>query len=70
MTKIISISDEAYEKLSLMKGQDSFTRIILKIIGSHSNKQKLLSFAGKGGIDEFKIKNLKKDWNKWSQKYA
>ncbi|MDA3836716.1 MAG: hypothetical protein PF542_03770 [Nanoarchaeota archaeon] len=70
MTKIISISDEAYQRLSTIKGGDSFTKVILKIVKAHSNKEKILSFAGKKGIDENLLKKTKKDWNKWSKRYA
>lgn len=70
MTKIISVSDEAYEKLSSIKGQDSFTKIILKIINETTNKERLLSFFGSNSLDEKKIQNLKEDWNKWSERYA
>ncbi len=70
MTKIISLSDEAYKKLSLIKGQDSFTKVILRMVEINKNKEKLLEFAGRGGIGEKEIINLKKDWNKWSKRYV
>jgi predicted CopG family antitoxin len=44
MTKIISISDEAYEKLKRRKGNASFTKAILSLL--ESRKRHLSDFAG------------------------
>lgn len=45
MTKIISISDEAYEELSKLKNGSSFTEVILNII-QEKKKDSLIKFAG------------------------
>ena len=56
-----------------MKGKDeSFTIVIDALIEKKgkSNKEEILSFAGKGGIDEKAIADLKKGWKTWTEKYA
>jgi predicted CopG family antitoxin len=46
MTKIISITDEAYIRLSnLKKGKESFTDVVLKLT-EKEKKRSLLDFAG------------------------
>jgi len=46
MTKVISISDDAYETLKDLKtGDESFTRVILRL-GQQQEKQNLLDFFG------------------------
>ncbi len=70
MSRIISITEDVYETLTRLKGKDSFSRIIRELISKTSNKEKILSFFGKGGIDEEKIKELKPLWKKWSEKYV
>jgi len=45
MTKVISISDEAYEKLSRMKNDKSFSKIIVELVIDKS-KDDLMQFAG------------------------
>ena len=44
MTKIISISDEAYEKLKKMKNGYSFSKVIIELTKTRSN---IMDFAGK-----------------------
>jgi predicted CopG family antitoxin len=44
MTRIISISDEAYEKLARIKGKDSFTQAILRLL--REPKGDIMSLAG------------------------
>ncbi len=72
MSKLINISNETYSKLKAMKGKESFTVIIENLIEkkSESNKEKLMEFFGKGSFDEEKLKELKKGWKKWTEKYA
>lgn len=45
MTKVISISDEAYEELKRMKNGMSFTKIILDIT-KEMKKCSIMEFAG------------------------
>lgn len=45
MTKIISISDEAYEELSRMKNGSSFTKVILEL-SNEKKKKSIMDFAG------------------------
>jgi predicted CopG family antitoxin len=45
MTKVISISDEAYEKLKKLKNERSFSEVILEL-SIEKNKDSLMKFAG------------------------
>lgn len=45
MTKIISISDEAYEELSKLKNQLSFTQIII-VLTKMKKKESIMEFTG------------------------
>jgi len=45
MTKVISISDEAYEELSRMKNGSSFTEVILEL-SKEKKKKSIMDFAG------------------------
>jgi predicted CopG family antitoxin len=69
MTKIISLSDNAYKELKKIKSNKSFSEVILSIAKT-TNKGKVLEFFGVGGIDMEKIKKLDKAWKKWSQKFV
>jgi predicted CopG family antitoxin len=70
MSKLINISDELYGKLKKIKGSDSYTVVIDGLLSKRSNKEKILEFAGKGGIDEGEVKEMKKEWRRWSERYA
>lgn len=70
MTKIISVSDDVYEKLKALKGRDSFSMVIRFLIKNSSNKEKILSFVGKGDFDDKRLEELRKGWKKWSEKYV
>ncbi len=70
MSKLISISDEIYGSLTKMKKDESYSQIIKKLLENRTNKQSILTFFGKGGLDKDKIKELNKAWSKWSEKYA
>lgn len=45
MTKIISLSDEAYKRLFAIKGADSFSKVVIRIT-TPQKKKSLASFAG------------------------
>ncbi len=70
MAKIISISNKLYEKLTKMKGDKSYSVTIEGLIEESNNKERLLSFFGKGGVDEKKVKAVRGEWKKWSKKFA
>lgn len=71
MSKLINISDETYNKLKEMKGEEkSFTFVIESLMKKRGNKDAILACAGRGGIDEDKITELKKGWKKWTERYA
>ncbi len=46
MTKVISLSNEAYQALSGIKGKDSFSKTVLRLLGGKP-KRPLSYFAGK-----------------------
>jgi len=70
MSKLVNLSDEVYSMLTKLKGSMSYSLLIKGMLEKRSNKEAILSFAGKGGIDEKEISKLKRDWKKWSMKYA
>jgi len=70
MSKIISVGDDVYKELTELKGSESYSRLIRKLLEKKSNKEKILKFAGSECVDEKKIKELKKGWKKWSGKFV
>ena len=70
MSKLINVSNEIYEKLSKLKGENSYSEVLRKLLEHKTNKEAILSFVGKKGIDEKSIIALKKEWKEWSKKYA
>ncbi|HIH43173.1 TPA: hypothetical protein HA246_06025 [Candidatus Woesearchaeota archaeon] len=70
MSRLISVSDDVYSKLTKLKGKDSYSVILRRLIVPSSNKEKILQFFGTGGVDEEKVKELKIGWKKWSDRYA
>ena len=70
MSKIISVSDDVYTRMRSMKMDKSFSELIMSLISSKGNKEKLLNFKGKDFIDENKIRELSKYWKKWKEKYV
>ena len=58
MTKVISISDDAYEKLKRLKNERSFSEIIVEL-SSKKNETDLMNFAG--SISEKEADNIKKE---------
>ena len=70
MSKIISLSDDVYNKLKEMKGNNSYSIIIREMLKKRSNKDVLLDCFGKDKIDEEVVKNLNKRWKTWPKRYA
>ena len=70
MARLISVSDDVYKNLKRLKGQQSFSKVIISLLSKKTNKEKILDFFGKGGIDPTKVKELSSEWNKWSERYA
>lgn len=58
MTKIISISDNAYEKLKKMKNEKSFSEIIIELT-FEKNEGNLMKFAG--ALSREEADKIKKD---------
>ncbi len=69
MTKMVSLSEEAYETLSKMKDNGtSFSQLILKLVGESKQKRDFFRFAGSlkaesKELDQFK-KQVQKDRNR------
>lgn len=70
MAKLINVSNDVYKALTDLKGEKSYSEVIRGFIESRSNKEQILKFFGKGGIDEKKIKELSSQWKKWSDAYV
>jgi len=70
MSKLISVSDDVYSTLTQLKGEESYSVVLRKLLGRASNTERILGFFGKGGMDEQKIKEVQPTWKKWSEKYA
>jgi predicted CopG family antitoxin len=70
MARLIHVSDDVYGLLTKMKGKKSYSVVIRELAEHKSNKEKVLSFFGKGGIDAAKVKELSAGWKKWTDEYA
>ena len=70
MARLIHIADDVYTELTKMKGKNSYSVVIRDMIEKKSNKEKVLSFFGKGGVDLAKVKELSSGWKKWTDEYA
>tara|TARA_Y100000310_G_scaffold265283_1_gene276239 strand:- start:137 stop:364 length:228 start_codon:yes stop_codon:yes gene_type:complete len=46
MVKVISLSNEAYEKLSSIKRDRSFSEVVVELIDKKKDKIELMKFAG------------------------
>ncbi|MBS3148355.1 hypothetical protein J4219_05705 [Candidatus Woesearchaeota archaeon] len=70
MARIISVSDDVYAHLTKLKGKESYSKAIRELIATKSNKEHILNFFGKGGVDAKKVKELDGSWRKWSEEFA
>ena len=70
MSKLINISDDVYEKLRMMKAQQSYSEVLRMLLEKRSDKEAILACAGKKGIERNALKEIRKEWKKWSDKYA
>lgn len=68
MAKVISVADDVHKTLYQFKGKDSYSVTIRNLLQQTSNKESLLSFFGKDGINHKAIESLKNDWKRWSKK--
>ena len=71
MTRIISISDEAYNELSKLKNGFSFSQIIITL-ANMKKKESIMSFAGlltKEEADKM-LEEIKKDREKISRRMS
>jgi predicted CopG family antitoxin len=61
MTRVISISDDAYDSLAqLKKNKDSFSKVILRLT-KNAKKVSLLEFAGKWKGDKKETDKILRD---------
>ena len=70
MSKLINVADDVYSVLTKLKGEMSYSGMIRTLLERKTNKERILSFKGIEGVDEEKIKALRKDWKKWSENYV
>ena len=70
MSRLINISDSLYSRLKAMKGRESFTVVIEKLVEKKSNTESVLAYAGKGKVDEKEMIKIKEGWKKWTEKYV
>ncbi|MDO8661012.1 MAG: antitoxin VapB family protein [Candidatus Woesearchaeota archaeon] len=70
MSRLINVADDVYNTLVALKDKESFSGVIRKLIVNKSNKEKVLSFFGKKGIDVSKVNSLSQEWKQWSDKYV
>jgi predicted CopG family antitoxin len=70
MTKLINVADDVYNLLTALKGEKSYSSVIRELVAKKTNKEAVLSFYGKKGVDEKKVKELSCLWRSWSEKYA
>ena len=64
MVKVISLSNEAYEKLKLLKGTKSFSDVVIEYYPSIKPKKKIIDFFGVWKEDSEYWKKFKKDIRK------
>ena len=60
MARQISVSDEVYEELSILKGARSFSELIKEVMGFKKKNNDLMKFAGILKKDSKKLEELKK----------
>ncbi len=66
MSKIISVADDVYASLKKLKGKKySYSQVIRSLFKKQSNVDYVLSFAGKGGVDEKAIEDVQEAWKQW-----
>lgn len=70
MSKLINVSNEVYKKLAYVKKDKSFSFVIEDLLENKNNTEDVLACAGKGGIDDKAIMDLKKGWKKWTERYV
>lgn len=65
MTKLVSLSEEAYKTLSKMKGRDmSFSDVVLKLVGATFPKRDFLKLAGVLKSQSAELERFKKEVEK------
>ncbi len=70
MSKLINISDDVYEKLRMMKAQQSYSEVLRMLLEKRSNKEAVLSAFGKGGVSKQKVAKARTYLKTWSKRYA
>ena len=70
MSQIVSLSNDVYNILTKMKGKNSYSEVIRKLIEKKTNKEQILEFFGKKEVNAQRIKEVDHLWKKWSEKYV
>lgn len=70
MVKVISLSNEAYEKLKRIKGENSFSEVVINIIDEKKENQKgIMELAGAWADDAEKWEKIKEQIYKDRKKF-
>ena len=69
MVKVISLSNEAYEKLSRAKSNRSFSQTVLRLLDSKHNTQDITRFFGKWPGDKTELNKIENVINKDRKKF-
>lgn len=67
------ISNDVYNELKRIKGEESFSKVISNLLNKKNNGKDIAKYYGvlKGDKEYSKImKDLRKKWGEWTQKYA
>ena len=74
MAKTLMISNEVYDTLKKIKGEDSFSKVISNLLDKRKNSGKNIAkyYGVLKGDKEYGLimKDLRKKWGEWTQKYA
>lgn len=69
MSKIISVPEDWCDLHIGWKGDENILSAFRKLAAKKSDKEKILAFFGRGGIDNLKIKELQWAWKRLSKGY-
>ena len=62
MVKVISLSNDAYNKLKSLKGDNSFSEVVIHLVEERkSSKEEIMRFFGAWAKDKAEIEKIKKE---------
>ncbi|MFH1071904.1 MAG: antitoxin VapB family protein [Nanoarchaeota archaeon] len=75
MARTLMISNDVYDKLKKIKGENSFSEVIQKLLAGKRTdqfdrlKRHFGTFKGDKEFDKV-MRDVRKEWKAWSRKYA